>query len=105
MREVEYYRFLVADTVVSRWGIVGQLVGDRDISDYCLIWLICDNSNWDPKRFKVNNEWFSKKEFFSFVEKEWLGLKVEGRGDFVLKEKLRRLKESLRWWNVNIWKV
>ncbi|XP_058733278.1 uncharacterized protein LOC131604879 [Vicia villosa] len=95
-------RFLVADTMVSRWGIVGQLARDHDISDHCPIWLIGNNSNWGSKPFKVNNKWFSNKDFLSFVEKEWLELKVEGRGDFVLKEKLRRLKERLRWWNVNI---
>lgn len=62
-------RFLVANTVVSRWGVVGQLVEDRDISDHYLIWLIGDNSNWGPKLFKVNNKWFSNKDFFPFVEK------------------------------------
>lgn len=27
---------------------------------------------------------------------------VPGRGDFVLKEKLRLLKERLCWWNINV---
>lgn len=29
-------------------------------------------------------------------------LDVYGRGDFVLKEKLRLLKVRLKWWNINI---
>ncbi|XP_058769380.1 uncharacterized protein LOC131643223 [Vicia villosa] len=57
-------RFLVSDKVVDDWGVVGQLVGDRD--------------------------------------KEWEGFKVEGRGDFVLKEKLRLLKDRLKWWNKEV---
>ncbi|XP_058768560.1 uncharacterized protein LOC131642301 [Vicia villosa] len=95
-------RFLVAENVVSRWGVIGQFVGDRDISDHCPVWLVCDNSNWGPKPFKFNNEWFANKEFLHFVEKEWKLLLIEGRGDFVLKEKLRLLKERLRWWNINV---
>ncbi|XP_058783234.1 uncharacterized protein LOC131657901 [Vicia villosa] len=63
-------RFLVADNIVSGWGVIGQLVEDRDVSDHC--------------------------------PKEWLSLKVEGRGDFILKEKLRMLKDKLRWWNINV---
>ncbi|XP_058765457.1 uncharacterized protein LOC131638920 [Vicia villosa] len=30
-------RFLVADNIVSNWGVVGQMVGDRDVSDHCPI--------------------------------------------------------------------
>ncbi|XP_058721686.1 uncharacterized protein LOC131593278 [Vicia villosa] len=92
-------RFLVSDKVVNDWGVVGQLVGERDVSDHCPIWLEVDNNNWGPKTFIFNNEWFTFASFFPFVEKEWNAFRVEGRGDFVLKEKLRLLKERLRWWN------
>ncbi|XP_058767944.1 uncharacterized protein LOC131641660 [Vicia villosa] len=95
-------RFLVSDKVVNDWGIVGQFVGERDLSDHCPIWLECDNNNWGPKSFKFNNEWFSFDSFIPFVKKEWEGLKVEGRGDFVLKEKLRLLKGKLIWWNKKV---
>ncbi|XP_058787450.1 uncharacterized protein LOC131661827 [Vicia villosa] len=95
-------RFLVSDKVVNDWGIVGQFVGDRDLSDHCPIWLEVDNNNWGPKPFKFNNEWFSIDSFLPFVKKEWEDLKVEGRGDFVLKEKLRLLKGRLNWWNKEV---
>lgn len=36
------------------------------------------------------------------MEKEWNNLKVEGRGDFILKEKLKFLKEKLRRWNKEV---
>ncbi|XP_058762988.1 uncharacterized protein LOC131636401 [Vicia villosa] len=58
-------RFIVSSKVVNDWGVVGQLVGERDVSDHCPIW-------------------------------------VEGRGDYVLKEKLRLLKERLRWCNKEV---
>ncbi|XP_058777150.1 uncharacterized protein LOC131651507 [Vicia villosa] len=92
-------RFLVSDNIVNRWGVVGQLISQRDISDHCPIWLVMDNNNWGPKPFKFTNEWFSYNSFIPFVEKEWNEIKVEGRGDFVLKEKLKLLKSRLKWWN------
>ncbi|XP_058741336.1 uncharacterized protein LOC131613705 [Vicia villosa] len=92
-------RFLVADNVVNRWGVNWQLIGERDISDHCPIWLEVGDLNWGPKPFRFNNQWFSHEAFIPFVKKEWLNLKLNGRGDFVLKEKLRLLKEKLRVWN------
>ncbi|XP_058742003.1 uncharacterized protein LOC131614437 [Vicia villosa] len=78
------------------------MVEDRDVSDHCPVWLICDKANWGPKPFKVNIEWFSNKDFLPFVKKEWIAFNVEGRGDIILKEKLRMLKDKLRWWNFNV---
>ncbi|XP_058765777.1 uncharacterized protein LOC131639291 [Vicia villosa] len=92
-------RFLVSNVVVNRWGLVGQFIGCRDVSDHCPVWLVKDRENWGPKPFKFNNEWFSFKSFIPFVETEWKEMVVEGRGDFVLIEKLKRLKDRLKWWN------
>ncbi|XP_058775485.1 uncharacterized protein LOC131649744 [Vicia villosa] len=72
-------RFLVDNSIVNKWGI--------------------DKEDWGPKPFKVNNEWFTFKSFIPFVDKSWKEAVVEGRSDFVLKEKLRLLKDRLRWWN------
>ncbi|XP_058725587.1 uncharacterized protein LOC131596868 [Vicia villosa] len=95
-------RFLVSDNLVNKWRIVGQLVGDRDISDHCPVWLLIDKAIWGPKPSMVNSEWFSNCDFLPFVEKAWRSISVVGRCNFVLKEKLRILKERLRWWNINI---
>ncbi|XP_058783058.1 uncharacterized protein LOC131657708 [Vicia villosa] len=91
--------FLVDNSIVNKWGIVGQNICSRDISDHCPIWIIKDKEDWGPKPFKVNNEWFTFKSFIPFVDKSWNEAVVEGRSDFVLKEKLQILKERLRWWN------
>lgn len=61
-----------------------------------------ETEDWGPKPFKFNNEWFQKKDFLPFVETKWKEIEVQGRGDFVMKEKLRNLKDRLRWWNINV---
>ncbi|CAI8603270.1 unnamed protein product [Vicia faba] len=94
-------RFLMSDSIVNNRGVVGQLIGNRDISDHCPIWIVKDNVNWGPKPFKFN-EWFSFESFVPFVEKKWKDFKVEGKGDFVLKDKFRLLKERLKWWNKEV---
>lgn len=94
--------FLVADKIIRDWEIVGQFIAPRDISDHFPIWLAVDRAKWGLKPFCCNNEWFSNKEFIPFVEKEWKATKVEGRGDFILKEKLQTLKGRLRWWNTTL---
>ncbi|XP_058783710.1 uncharacterized protein LOC131658433 [Vicia villosa] len=37
-----------------------------------------------------------------FVECECKAIHVRGRGDFVLKEKFRIIKDKLRWWNITV---
>ncbi|XP_058733267.1 uncharacterized protein LOC131604869 [Vicia villosa] len=88
--------------MVNRWDVSGQMIGARDISDHCPIWIMTDQYNWGPKPFKFNNEWFSFDSFLPFVEKEWMSLKVKGRWDFVLKEKLKLLKDKLKRWNRDV---
>lgn len=88
-------QFLVEDSLIDRWGIVGQRIGLRTISDHCPVWLIINKENWGPKPFLMNNSWIEDKEFLPFVEEEWAKLKVTGRGEFFLKEKLCLLLKSL----------
>lgn len=82
-----------------------QLIGLWDISYHCPRWLVMDREDWVPKPFKFNNEWFQHSEFSLFVEREWKDLRIHGRGDYVLKEKLRRLKSKLIWWNKNVFGI
>ncbi|XP_058726479.1 uncharacterized protein LOC131597832 [Vicia villosa] len=93
-------RFLLSDGLIDDWKIVGQKVGDMDISDHVPIWLIANDKNWGPKPFRVNNCWFENKDFKKFVEEAWNDVSVAGRQDFVMKEKLKLLKSKLRVWNI-----
>lgn len=98
-------RFLLSDSVISRWGIFGQLIGRRDISGHFPIWLVVYRSNWGPKPFMVNYCWFEDNKFMPFVERESVcvaKLEVRERSNFVLKKKLCLLKFNLRRWNEDV---
>ncbi|XP_058726636.1 uncharacterized protein LOC131597999 [Vicia villosa] len=92
-------RFLVSSKIIDEWKVIDQRVGARDISDHCHIWLNVGNIDWGPKPFRFNNAWFHHDGFLPFLEEEWNKLKFEGRGDFILYEKLKGLKASIRTWN------
>lgn len=92
-------RFLVSNSLISEWGIIGQFIDDRNISDHYPVWLSIDNKNWGPKPFRVKDSWFDNAVFLPYVEKEWKNLQVGGRSDFILKEKMRLLKSSLCIWD------
>ncbi|XP_058758224.1 uncharacterized protein LOC131631444 [Vicia villosa] len=83
-------------------GSGGQSICARDVSDHCPVWIVKDNVDWGPKPFKVNNEWFNFKSFLPLIEKTWKEAVVEGRSDFVLKEKFCILKGRLKWWNKEV---
>lgn len=88
--------FFIFEKLIVNWKIVGQYVGNKDISDHFPIWLKACNEDCGSKSFKFNNCWFNHKDFSKFIEEEWLSFKVSSRGDFVLREKLRILKLSLK---------
>ncbi|XP_058746695.1 uncharacterized protein LOC131619638 [Vicia villosa] len=92
-------RFLVSKSLLDVWGVVDLRIGKRDISDHTPIRLKFKFIDWGPKPFRFNNAWFKHDEFKFFIKEEWAKLSVKGRGDFVLFEKLKGLKESLKVWN------
>ena len=66
------------------------------------IWLSINKDNWGPKPFRVLDCWFDNKDFVSFMEKEWTIIKVVGRSDFMIMEKLKILKASIKKWNYEV---
>ncbi|XP_058774472.1 uncharacterized protein LOC131648760 [Vicia villosa] len=95
-------RFLVSDSLISRWNLENRMVGKRINSNHCPVWLKSVNGDWGPKPFRFNNGWFKHEEFRSFVAEEWNLISVVRRGDFVLYEKLKKLKPALKKWNKEI---
>jgi hypothetical protein len=92
-------RFLVSEGFIEKGSLSYQWVGDRDISDHCPIWLMCSNINWGPKPFTFNNCWLEHPKFFEFVKETWENMDIRGKKAFIIKEKLKGLKEALKVWN------
>ncbi|XP_058776636.1 uncharacterized protein LOC131650960 [Vicia villosa] len=92
-------RFLVSNKVIDDWNIIDQRVGARDVSDHCHIWLNVGKLDWGPKPFRFNNAWFAHEGFLKFLEEEWAKIQVNGSGEFILYEKLKRMKVCIRKWN------
>ncbi|XP_058776931.1 uncharacterized protein LOC131651277 [Vicia villosa] len=95
-------RILLSDGIIDKWKIVAQVTGNRDISDHRLVWIKACNKNWGAKPFKVFNCWYEHPEFENFVREVWNSQQVTGTSAFVLKEKIKRLRERLCWWNLNV---
>ncbi|XP_058759232.1 uncharacterized protein LOC131632500 [Vicia villosa] len=95
-------RFLVSESLIDDWGVINQRIGNRDISDHVPINLNCGDVDWGPKPFRFNNAWINHKDFKEFICNEWAKLKIDGRGDFILFEKLKLLKANIRIWNQEV---
>lgn len=63
-------RFLLFEGLISKWMIMAQATGNRDISNHRPMWIKASNLNWGPKPFKVKNCWDGHEEFLDFVKKE-----------------------------------
>lgn len=59
-------------------------------------------SNWGPKAFKIFNCWLEHKDSVPFINMVWKLTKVNGMTTYVIKEKLKILKETLRCWNKDV---
>ena len=64
------------------------------IKDSCL--------DWGPKPFRSLDVWQKDNKFREFVRSKWLSYEVYGRGLFVFKEKLKKLKSDLKVWNRDV---
>jgi hypothetical protein len=92
-------RVLVSEEWNSSWGVQTLRILPRDISDHCP--LILKNSVIDvrPKPFRFCNHWLMHKDFKGLVEEWWGSYNLEGWMGYVLKEKLKLLKTSIKGWN------
>ncbi|XP_058752306.1 uncharacterized protein LOC131625459 [Vicia villosa] len=97
-------RILLSKGILYQWKVVAQVTGNRDISDHRRVWLKSSILDRGPKPFKVFNSWFEHEDFLKFVRQQGESFKVQGSSAFILKEKLRRLRDSLRGWNNRVFK-
>ncbi|MCH79506.1 LINE-1 reverse transcriptase like [Trifolium medium] len=92
-------RMLVSEAWSSLWGNLTLRVLPRDVSDHCPLLLKSSNIVSGPKPFRFCNHWLSHLDFKKVVEECWGSKKFSGWMGYILKEKLKALKVSIKEWN------
>ncbi|KAL5157811.1 C2 and GRAM domain-containing protein [Glycine soja] len=98
-------RFLASHEWLLKWPDCTTFVLDRNFSDHCPILLSATNTDKGPKPFKVFDCWLKDKSFVRTVTKCWRNAQPKGWGGYVLKEKIKNLKEILKSTIMALWKV
>lgn len=70
---------------------------NMETSDQCLVWIKVNDLNWGPKPYKVNICWLDYVDFNKLVKDEWVSFLVLGNYGFVMNNKLKMIREILRW--------
>ncbi|CAK8566001.1 unnamed protein product [Lathyrus sativus] len=89
-------KILISSGLVKMWNCNGLVIGLRDVSDHCPVWLKYKVIDWGPKLFRFVKGWFEHGNFLDFVMKEWSSIKVEGKKTYIMKQKLKILKGRLK---------
>ena len=92
-------RFLLSPEWLDTWPASIQSTLSRNFSDHCPIILRSTTIDWGPKPFRVLDCWLSDPSFKETVKNCWLSSQLPGWGGFVLKEKIKILKQKLKIWN------
>ena len=92
-------RFLVSADWLTKWPGTTQFTLERNFSDHCPLLLRSKNSDWGPKPFRIMDCWLSDASFKKAVTESWTSNQISGWGGYVLKQKIKALKNSLRAWN------
>lgn len=56
-------------------------------------------SDWGPKPFRVLDCWLKDKSFEKIIKETWSNSQQSGWGGYVLKQKIKQLKERMKLWN------
>ena len=92
-------RFMLSSEWLAKWPGSTQQALDRNFSDHCPILLSSKIVDWGPKPFRILDCWLSDKSFSKMVQDSWNSTQQSGWGGFVLKEKIKKLKQSMKVWN------
>jgi len=75
-----------------------QYVLGRSVSNHYVLVLKVLNKDWGPKPFRSLDVW-QKDNNMVFVGEKWNNYEIQGRGWYVMKEKLKKLKFDIKVWN------
>jgi hypothetical protein len=89
-------RFLLSNNWCSVWPNCVQIAYQRGLSDHVPVVLRMDEENWGPRPLRMLKCWADFPGYDTFVHQKWRSFDVEGWGGYVLKQKLKLIKGSLK---------
>lgn len=92
-------RFLMSSEWNENFKVVKQFALPRVISDHRPLLLECGDWEAKPSYFKFENMWLQAEGFMDKVEEWWLNYTIKGSPDFILTQKLKKLKKVITDWN------
>lgn len=92
-------RFLISLDWIVKWPNLTQVGLKRKVSDHAALLLKEEVEDWGPKPLKFLSWCLKEKGFKELVEEEWKNHKVEGWSGFIIKEKLKHVKEKTKKWH------
>ncbi|KAL5161297.1 hypothetical protein HKD37_07G018608 [Glycine soja] len=92
-------RVFISSDWLSKWPASTQHILDKNFSDHCPMLVKSKNADWGPKPFRLLDCWLKDKSFGKVVKDSWTQTQQTGWSGYVLKEKIKCLKERIKLWN------
>jgi len=92
-------RFLLSEKWCEAWPNCIQVAYQRGLSDHVPLVLMVDEANWGPQPLRMLKCWADFSGYSDFVTHQWSTFQVNGWGGYVLKQKLKMMKLSLKDWH------
>ncbi|GAU35629.1 hypothetical protein TSUD_30470, partial [Trifolium subterraneum] len=93
-------RFLLSEEWCVTWPSCNQVARMRGLSDHCSLVLSTNVEEWGPRPSRMLKCWRYVPSYNLFVRDKWNSFQVEGSGGFVLKEKFKMIKATLKDWHL-----
>ncbi|GAU48893.1 hypothetical protein TSUD_98840 [Trifolium subterraneum] len=93
-------KFLLSEEWCLVWPNCKQTAILRGLSDHCSLVLSANEEDWEPRPSRMLKCWRDVPRYQVFVKDKWKSLQVDGWGGYVLKEKLRMIKATLKDWHM-----
>lgn len=92
-------RFLISSEWNENFKVIKQVALPRVISDHRPLLMKCGDWEVKPSYFKFENMWLQAEGFMDKVEEWWHNYTLGGSPDFILTQKLKKLKKDITDWN------
>jgi len=92
-------RFLLSEKWCAVWPNSIQVAYQRGLSDHVPLMLHIDEANWGPRPLRMLKCWSDYPGYANFVREQWTSFQVQGWGGYVLRQKLKMIKNSLKEWH------